>query len=115
MLARHGTDADWPEEILLDQRDRVNMIHTLPGSSNRTHWHSDMDEWWAVLKGEIEWKIGDREPFTVGAGDLVFVEVGYAHAIRTVGDESSVRLAITSPDVVHHFVDDRDVPSPPKS
>jgi len=115
MLTRHGTDGDWAEEILLDQRNRVNMIHTMPGSSNRPHWHPDMDEWWAVLKGEIEWKIGDGQPFTAGVGDLVFVEAGYAHAIRTVCDEFSVRLAVTSPDVVHHFFDDPDAPKPPKS
>lgn len=115
MLERHGTDTDWGEEILLDQRNRINMIHQLPGGANRPHWHPDMDEWWAVLKGELEWTIGDGEPFRVGVGDLVFVEAGYAHAIRTVGDESTIRLAVTSPDVVHYFLDDPDAPPPPKS
>lgn len=114
MLARHGTDTSWSEEILLDQRNRVNFIHQIPGEGNRPHWHPDMDEWWVVLKGEIEWRVGDDDPFTAKRGDIVFVESGRAHAIDTIGDESSVRLAVTSPDVVHHFLDDPDAPRPPK-
>ena len=114
MIERHGLDANWGEEVVLDQRNRMNMIHTLPGSSNRPHWHPNMDEWWFVAKGEIEWKIGSGEPFLAGRGDLVFVESGYVHAIRTVGDESSIRYAVTSPDVIHYFPDNPDDPRPPK-
>jgi mannose-6-phosphate isomerase-like protein (cupin superfamily) len=114
MIERHGLDENWGEEVVLDQRNRVNIIHTLPGSSNRPHWHPDMDEWWFVAKGEIEWQIGKDEPFVAKRGDLVFVEAGRAHAIRTVGDESSIRYAVTSPDVIHYFLDNPDDPRPPK-
>ncbi len=138
MLERHGTESSWSEEVLLDQRNRVNMIHQMPGEGNRPHWHPDMDEWWVVLKGEIEWRVGGehstlrqaqdggdssngagadsgyKETFRAKRGDLVFVEAGRAHAIDTVGDESSIRLAVTSPDVVHHFLDDPEAPRPPR-
>lgn len=114
MIERHGLDSNWAEEVLLDQRNRVNMIHTLPGSTNRPHWHPDMDEWWFVAKGEVEWKVGGDEPFVAKRGDIVFVGAGYSHAIRTVGDESSIRYAVTSPDVIHHFLDDPDAPPAPK-
>ena len=90
------------------------MIHSLPGQSNRPHWHPDMDEWWFVAKGQIEWKVGDDGPFVAGRGDIVFVEAGYSHEITTVGDESSIRYAVTTPDVVHHFLDDPDAPPPPR-
>jgi mannose-6-phosphate isomerase-like protein (cupin superfamily) len=115
MIERHGLGANWGEEVVLDQRNRVNVIHTLPGSPNRPHWHPDMDEWWFVAKGEIEWQVGGDDPFVARRGDIVFVGAGYSHAIRTVGDESSIRYAVTSPDVVHHFLDDEDAPRPPKS
>ncbi len=126
MLDRHGTDSSWSEQVLLDQHNRVNMIHQLPGEGNRPHWHPDMDEWWVVLKGELEWRVGGRhaalsgngtgadytETFRAKRGDIVFAEAGRAHAIDTVGDESSIRLAVTSPDVVHYFLDDESAPRP---
>lgn len=160
MIARHGTDRAWSEQVLLDQRNRANMIHQLPGDGNRPHWHPDMDEWWVVLKGELEWRVGGQhaavsgesgaldpqagapaqdgapqvgagdyailspskggigdyaETFRAKRGDIVFVEAGRAHAIDTVGDESSIRLAVTSPDVVHYFLDDPDAPRPAKA
>ena len=114
MIERHGLDENWGEEVVLDQRNRVNIIHTLPGSTNRPHWHPDMDEWWFVAKGEVEWTVGNDAPFVVKRGDIVFVEAGRAHAIRTVGEESSIRYAVTSPDVVHYYLDNPDDPRPPK-
>lgn len=113
MIERHGLESNWAEEVLLDQRNRMNMIHTLPGSSNRPHWHPDMDEWWFIAKGEVEFKVANEDAFVAKRGDIVFVEAGTSHAIRTVGDESSIRYAVTSPDVIHYFLDDPDAPAPP--
>ncbi len=110
MLERHGTDTAWGEEVLLDQRNRINFIHSLPGDSNNPHWHPNFDEWWVVLKGELEWEVGVKEPFRAGRGDVVFVPAGYRHEIRTVGDESAVRLAVTDPEAVHIY--DGEQPAP---
>lgn len=114
MIARHGTDKSWGEQVVLDQRNRANMIHQMPGSGNRPHWHPDMDEWWVVLKGEVEWRAGNDAPFRAKRGDIAFVEAGKSHAIDTVGDESSIRLAVTTPDVIHYYLDDPSAPRPPK-
>ncbi len=123
MIARHGLEKSWSEEVLLDQRNRANLIHQMPSSGNRPHWHPDMDEWWVVMKGEVEWRVGGGtegrgpEPtdvFRAKKGDIVFVESGRAHAIDTVGDESSIRLAVTSPDVIHYYLDDPNAPRPPR-
>jgi quercetin dioxygenase-like cupin family protein len=113
MLERHGTDKSWSEEVLLDQRNRANLIHQMPGQGNRPHWHPDMDEWWVVMKGELEWRVGNDAPLRAKKGDIVFVAAGRSHAIDTIGDESSIRLAVTSPDVVHIYLDDPDAPRPP--
>lgn len=110
MLARHGTGTNWGEEVVLDQRNRVNFIHSIPGSSNNPHWHPDFDEWWVVLKGELEWRVGKKDPFRAGPGDVVFVEKGYRHEIVTVSDESAVRLAVTNRAGVHIY--DGDDPAP---
>ena len=110
MLERHGTATNWGEEVVLDQRNRVNFIHSLPGASNNPHWHPDFDEWWVVLKGELEWHVGKKEPFRAGSGDVVFVEKGYRHEIITVSDESAVRLAVTNRAGIHIF--DGEEPAP---
>ena len=99
---------------MLDQRNRVNIIHTLPGSSNRPFWHPDYDEWWFLAKDEIEWKIGKDEPFVAKRGDIVFVGSGRPHAIRTVGEKSSIRYAVTTRGVIHYFLDNPGHPRPPK-
>ncbi len=114
MIERHGLDTNWGEQVVLDQRNRLNMIHPLPGSSNTPHWHPDMDELWFVAKGACEWTVDDDEPFLAKKGDLVFVGAGRLHGIRTIGDESSIRYAMTSPDVIHYFLDNPDDPRPPK-
>ena len=45
--------------------------------------------------------------------DVVFVPGGTSHEIETVSDEPSLRLTITAPDIVHHYMDDPDAPTPP--
>jgi quercetin dioxygenase-like cupin family protein len=65
------------------------------------------------MKGELEWRVGNDAPLRAKKGDIVFVAAGRSHAIDTIGDESSIRLAVTSPDVVHIYLDDPDAPRPP--
>lgn len=114
MIERNGTEKDWAELVLLDQRNRANMIHQRPRGTNRAHWHPNCWEWWVVLKGELEWRVGKRSPFRATRGDIVYVEAGLAHEIVTVGDESSIRLAVTNPDIIHYFLDNPDHPRPPR-
>jgi mannose-6-phosphate isomerase-like protein (cupin superfamily) len=73
-----------------------------------------MDEWWFVAKDEIEWKIGKDEPFVAKRVDIVFVESGRPHAIRTVGEKSSIRYAVTTSGGIHYFLDNPGHPRPPK-
>jgi len=113
MFERHGRQKAWAEEVILDQRNRANMIYQLPGEANRPHWHQDFDEWWVILKGELTWTIGSKPPVTARKGDIVFAEAGYRHAIATVGNEPSIRLAVTIPGVRHVFTEgDRSAPPP---
>ena len=54
-------------------------------------------------------------PVEAGPGDVVFVASETPHEIRTIGDEPSIRLTITAPDIVHHYTDDPDAPPRPRS
>ena len=104
LLHRNGTDVNWKEVVVLDERNRALVTHELPGKNNRRMWHPGMHKWWVVLSGSLQWDIGD-EVVNAVLGDVVFVPSETPHEIRTTGDEPSVRLTITAPDIVHHYKD----------
>ena len=113
LLEKRGTDSNWKELAVLDARNRALITHELPGTINRRYWHPDMDKWWAVIAGEIEFSISDQEPVTAGPGDLVFVPGGTSHNLMTIGDKASLRITMTAPDILHHYTDDPDTPAAP--
>jgi mannose-6-phosphate isomerase-like protein (cupin superfamily) len=102
---RYGTDTGWKHIAVLDERNRVLITHEMPGTVNRRMWHPGMRKWWAVLQGRIGWSIGDSEKVEAGPGDIVMVKAEEVHEIRTLGDEPSVRVTVTAPDIVHYYVD----------
>ncbi|MDP6823096.1 MAG: cupin domain-containing protein [Dehalococcoidia bacterium] len=113
LLETHGSDSNWKELAVLDSRNRLLITHELPGTVNRRYWHPDMDKWWAVVAGKIEFSISDQDPVTAGPGDLVFVPGNTSHNLLTVGDKPSIRITVTAPDIVHHYTDDADAPVAP--
>lgn len=110
---KYGTDSSWKHIAILDQRNRALITHEMPGTMNRRYWHPGMDKWWVVIQGELEWSIANHPTVTAGPGDVVFVPAGTSHEIMTIGDEPSVRITITAPDIVHHYTDDPDAPKAP--
>ena len=112
MLARFGPPM-WTEPVVLDERNRAGFIHYGPGMSSNPHWHPGLDEWWTVLKGELRWQIGvGRPPIEARQGDVVFVPEGLKHGITSIGDETTVRLAVTPTDMPHIYTED-DAGAPP--
>ena len=114
MLARFGPPM-WTEPIVLDERNRAGFIHYGPGMSSNPHWHPGLDEWWIVLKGNLRWRVGDgRPPIDARQGDIVFVPEGLRHGITSLGDETTVRLAVTPTDMPHIYTDDDTGAPPPR-
>jgi quercetin dioxygenase-like cupin family protein len=113
MLTRFGPPM-WTEPVVLDRRNKAGFIHYGPGMSSNPHWHPGLDEWWIVLKGKLVWHVGiNRPPIETRQGDIVFVPEGLRHGITSVGDETSVRLAVTPPEAPHIYTeDDADAPPP---
>ena len=106
----------WSTALVADDLNRANLICHGPGMSNNAHWHPDFDEWWTILKGELTWEIGEDRPlYHVGLGDIIFVPRGMRHHISCVGDESSLRLAVTTPEALHIFTDDDASAHPPRA
>ena len=113
MLENFG-EPPWVTPILADDRNMANLIAHGPGMSNNAHWHPDFNEWWTILKGELTWKVGENRPLIeVRKGDIVFVPEGMRHHISTVGDETSLRLAVTNTEGVHIYTDDDEAAPPP--
>ena len=106
----------WATSILKDDRNSANLICHAPGMTNNAHWHPDFNEWWAILRGELTWEVGEGRPMIhAKEGDIVFVPEGMRHHISSVGEDISFRLAVTTPDQPHIYTDDDDAAPPPLS
>ena len=100
VVARHG-EPPWSEQLLSDGRNNAGLICNAPGTSNDAHIHTDFNEWWIVLRGEIVWEVGDHPAIYAKKGDVVISPAGTRHMISTVGDEPSLRLYINKPGSSH--------------
>ncbi|MCC6178748.1 MAG: cupin domain-containing protein [Chloroflexi bacterium] len=95
----------WAVLIIADERNLVTLIATAPGAGNRPHWHRDFDEWWVVMGGQLEWELSGGHVVHARKDDIVWVPRGSVHHIRTVGNETSLRLAVAMPPAVHIYHD----------
>ena len=94
VAARHG-DPPWYEQLFFDGRNTAGLICDKPGGSNDAHVHTDFNEWWIVMQGELIWEIANYPPIHAKKGDVVMSPAGTRHLIRTVGSEPSLRLAVS--------------------
>jgi mannose-6-phosphate isomerase-like protein (cupin superfamily) len=104
LLAGHpAQDGPWSSVLVLTDDIQAYVILHPPGTPNDTHYHLH-DEWWVVMKGEINWHIeGEAEPIRARAGDFVLCPKGRNHHIEPVGSEVSVRIAINTRGEFHRY------------
>ena len=115
IVARHG-EPPWFEQLLGNGRNHAGVICSAPGTSNDAHLHNDFNEWWTILAGELTWEVGEGRPVIhAREGDIVFVPRGMRHHISTVGSETSLRLAVTTPESLHIYSDDDKAAPPPRA
>ena len=93
----------WSRRVIQDERQLVTLIANRPGGGNRPHWHADFDEWWVVLAGEFTWELTGGIIVEARKDDIVWVPRGTVHHIKTVGTETSLRLAVAMPPATHYF------------
>ena len=72
------------------------------------HYHATCDEYLIVLSGRAKFFLGDKEPFELGPGQLVFFKQATVHGVPEILEEPFTVLAVDTPrrdpsDV--HFVD----------
>jgi quercetin dioxygenase-like cupin family protein len=106
IIASHPTDKPYAATLLLSDDIQAFCVVHPPGTPNDTHYHQH-DEWWVVMRGEINWYIeGEAEPIRARAGDFVLCPKFHNHHLEPVGTELSVRVAINSRGEFHRY--DRD-------
>ncbi|MFS2187104.1 cupin domain-containing protein [Mucilaginibacter sp. Mucisp84] len=58
------------------------------------HVHYEQDEWWYILEGEFQIKVGDQL-FHAKPGDSVFGPRGVPHAFTKIGDDTPAKMITT--------------------
>jgi len=102
-------ETPWVVRIIYNDYISGVLIAQNPGESNRWHFHTDCDEFWIVLEGELKWIIEGKEEVIGKKGDIVYVPRNTKHKMITIGDGPSVRLAVSVPDVKHFHVDEHSI------
>ena len=103
ILASHRQDGPWAEPLVLSDDIQAFVIVHPPGTPNDTHYH-EHDEWWVVMRGEINWYIeGQAEPIRARAGDFVLCPKFHNHHLEPVGSELTVRIGITTRGEFHRY------------
>jgi len=72
----------------------VAEVRAPRGSGSPRHRHSNEDEAWYVMQGELTFWLGDEER-TVGAGDFVFGPRDVEHRFRVDSEEAHFLLLLT--------------------
>jgi len=96
LIARNGSETNWVEEAVSDNRNYATYRHEITGTVSELTSHDDENRWWVVLAGQVEWSVDAEEKVTAGPGDVVFVESGKTYSITTVGEEPSIRVTIAA-------------------
>jgi mannose-6-phosphate isomerase-like protein (cupin superfamily) len=103
LLANGPKEGAWVEPLILSDDIQAFVIVHPPGTPNDTHYH-EHDEWWVVMKGEINWHIeGQAEPIRARAGDFVLCPKLHNHHLEPVGSEVTVRIGINSRGEFHRY------------
>jgi quercetin dioxygenase-like cupin family protein len=72
--------------------------------------HVTGPEFWFILEGKMEFKIGSVPTFVADQGDIVYAPVLTWHRIRFAGDGMATRLAIVGYANSHVFQPPEELP-----
>ncbi|WP_369174964.1 phosphomannose isomerase type II C-terminal cupin domain [Streptomyces sp. R28] len=75
----------YQERLTLNSESTVKLITINAGHQVSLHRHEKRDEWWTVLDGPLNVKVGDRTWVAV-SGERVWVPRGERHSIGNAGN-----------------------------
>ena len=97
--------APWLYLLLSVHSHQVALIAQAPGEGARKRYHVTHDEWWVVLEGSFEWRLGDGSAICAEESDVVFLPAGTVHSIVCTSSEPGTRLVCGSKDMEHIYVE----------
>jgi mannose-6-phosphate isomerase-like protein (cupin superfamily) len=96
--------------FIADDRAVANIIRGNPKTQAATtdadkgHFHEESSEFWFIMEGQIEYKIGSLPVFLADQGDVVYAPKQMWHRARFGGTEMATRLAINGyQDLLHDY------------
>ncbi len=112
LKSRHDTPT-WSEVLVDNDRYRVVVICQSPGHVNDWHYHL-ADECWYIYEGTLSWTLeGREEPVVVKGGDWMLAPANICHFIQVLGDQPSIRIAISYAGEFHRHERDGGMPTAP--
>lgn len=103
-IKRQMGPAPWLYLLVYSATDQSALICQRPGEGCRNHCHVTHSEWWIVLEGTFEWRLGDGRVIEAGPSDVVCLPRGMPHQITCTGDKPGIRLANGARDMDHVYV-----------
>lgn len=100
VIAGHPTPKENPTQFINDPHGIANIIRGDPNKQppareqDKGHLHVTGPEFWFILEGQMEFKIGSVPAFIADQGDIVYAPVLTWHRIRFAGEGMATRLAI---------------------
>jgi len=96
--------------FIADDRAVANIIIGDPktqrpaGDNDKGHFHEESSEFWFILEGKMEYKIGSLPIFIADQGDIVYTPKQTWHRARFAGTEQACRLAMNGyQDLLHDY------------
>jgi quercetin dioxygenase-like cupin family protein len=99
-IAGHAKPKQNQNQFIGDAHGIVNIIRGDPKTQSpardedKGHLHVTGPEFWFILEGQMEFKIGSLPVFVADQGDVVYAPVQTWHRVRFAGSGMATRLAI---------------------
>jgi mannose-6-phosphate isomerase-like protein (cupin superfamily) len=102
--------AEKQRRFIADDRAVANIILGDPKKqapvtdANKGHFHEESPEFWFILLGKMEYKIGSLPIFIADQGDIVYTPKQTWHRARFAGSDMACRLAMNGyQDLLHNY------------
>jgi CMP-N-acetylneuraminic acid synthetase/quercetin dioxygenase-like cupin family protein len=103
-IKRRMGEPPWLYLLVYTGSDQIALICQPPGEGARKHCHVTHDEWWLVLEGTFEWRLGDGQVVQAKESNVVFLPRGTVHSIVCTSEKPGMRLACGAHDMEHIYV-----------